>query len=593
MKRLLALLLLSPWLAFAQSSPNWPLGYQPSVQEWNAQWASKLDYGGPPNASVLYATDFGLVADGVTSMDAILKTATDACNAAGGKLILPPGRILLTGAATTTVNGCTINGAEVPAYTQGVTIPSGTTFYLTSTTVKPFILGQSGGFIGMNFYWPNQTNGVTVYPPLFNDDGTTQSSGFYFNKITIINAYDAWVQTSNSWGNFFFTESSGYAVHDLFQLRTTGGSFVLSDLLLGPGPWFSLCGACKTGGAGTAAAAVANIFHLTSGPGAVTISTSNINTFAWRHAFLLDAGSTMANSVMTFNFDGVATIIDATSGGIWAGQNVLSGFNSNCQVVNFPSAVGSGNARCFDMGANSNLRLTNYQGGVAGGDFIRMSAGSVFLENVQGVSGFALDGAAYSFLNATGNLTQVHMRNSSISGKNTVNDHGINANGHTISRLILENNDFGQENEMISAPYAPTTIITGNYSTGTVGSSSVLLTGSGTATFRTNQFDKPPAATIASGFGTSPTVLSQNEPNTFQVNVGTGGAATTGIVNMPISSNHGYACSAVNESNVAGMVTVANRTSQTTITLSNFSRTTGLAAAWAASSLVDVFCDIY
>lgn len=43
MKKLLPLLCLLPSLALAQSSPNWPLGYRPSVTEINNEFASKLD----------------------------------------------------------------------------------------------------------------------------------------------------------------------------------------------------------------------------------------------------------------------------------------------------------------------------------------------------------------------------------------------------------------------------------------------------------------------------------------------------------------------------------------------------------------------
>lgn len=44
MRLLVAILLLFPALAWGQSAPNWPSGYQPTAAEWNAQWAKKCDY---------------------------------------------------------------------------------------------------------------------------------------------------------------------------------------------------------------------------------------------------------------------------------------------------------------------------------------------------------------------------------------------------------------------------------------------------------------------------------------------------------------------------------------------------------------------
>lgn len=45
-KKLALLFVALPSLVFAQSSPNWPTGYRPSMVEWNAEFASKQDFGG-------------------------------------------------------------------------------------------------------------------------------------------------------------------------------------------------------------------------------------------------------------------------------------------------------------------------------------------------------------------------------------------------------------------------------------------------------------------------------------------------------------------------------------------------------------------
>jgi hypothetical protein len=51
-----------------------------------------------------------LAADGVTSDDVALAKAAAVCDAAGTRLVLPAGKILLTGAATVVLNHCAMIG---------------------------------------------------------------------------------------------------------------------------------------------------------------------------------------------------------------------------------------------------------------------------------------------------------------------------------------------------------------------------------------------------------------------------------------------------------------------------------------------------
>lgn len=551
---------------------------------------------------VFYAT--GLKNDGVTSDDVALKARVDACNAKGAALILPAGKILLTGAASITLNGCVLYGSGAPGYgqaTAGAALNKGTTILLTSTTVKPFILGEGGGVIGVNFYWPNQTTGLVVYPPLFGDaGGATFSTGFYFDHLTIFNAYDGWAQTNSSWGDLFVTNSTLYAINDLFRLSSTGGSFVMSDLLLGPGPWFNANAAVKTNGAGNVAAAKNSIIHAISHPvgvPGVTISLTNANTFAWRTAIKIDAGGSVGNSVMTWNFDGMGTLIDASAGGNYAEQNTFMGSNSGCGIVVWPAGTGTGNAPCFDMGANSQLRLLSFSGGTSRGDYIRLSGGLVRIrDSALGGIGQAADGGDYYMVHVTGGpTTEVVIQNSQIAGRVAdAHVHGISTGVNVVSRMIVTGNSLGQFNDVISAPYSPTTIVTGNYSLNTTGPTSVLFTGTANgATFRANQFDKMPKPVIFSGFGVGATTFSQWEPATVQINVGSGGTASVGVVTMPIVPAHGYACSAVSNTGPVTSDTVATATAVNQITLTNFSRTTGLQTAWPAGAIINVTCGEY
>lgn len=97
------------------------------------------------------------------------------------------------------------------------------------------------------------------------------------------------------------------------------------------------------------------------------------------------------------------------------------------------------------------------------------------------------------------------------------------------------------------------------------------------------------APTIASGFGTSPTIAANNGAAAFSLNVGTGGSATTGVVTMPTATT-GWACDAGDGTTPASFVEAVIPTSATSITIQNYSRSTGLAIAWTASDVLTVKC---
>jgi hypothetical protein len=97
------------------------------------------------------------------------------------------------------------------------------------------------------------------------------------------------------------------------------------------------------------------------------------------------------------------------------------------------------------------------------------------------------------------------------------------------------------------------------------------------------------APTISSGFGTGPSVPVSNGTASFTVNVGTGAAATSGVIGMPAAA-HGWACAVHDVTTPAGNSTTQTGSSTTTVTVTNYSRTTGLASAWPASDILELTC---
>lgn len=97
---------------------------------------------------------------------------------------------------------------------------------------------------------------------------------------------------------------------------------------------------------------------------------------------------------------------------------------------------------------------------------------------------------------------------------------------------------------------------------------------------------------ISAGFGTSPSIVNSNGTSAFTVNVGTGGVATSGTVGMPAATT-GWACSVTDVTNPDDSNTVQTGGTTTTVIVKNYSRTTGAAAAWAASDVLRLSCMAY
>jgi hypothetical protein len=100
------------------------------------------------------------------------------------------------------------------------------------------------------------------------------------------------------------------------------------------------------------------------------------------------------------------------------------------------------------------------------------------------------------------------------------------------------------------------------------------------------------APTISSGFGSTPSIASNNGATTFRVNVGTGGSASTGIIALPTASN-GWNCQ-VYDYTTQNNVTKQTTVTASTITVTNYSpSTTTVATAWPASDILVFTCAAY
>jgi hypothetical protein len=458
---------------------------------------------GGTSGSVMYATAWGVEADGTTSDDVALKAALDACAAKGTKLILPPGKIRLSGAATMTVTRCHMEGTGVMAGETGNDASLGTTFLIYSATVQPFILGQNFGITGVNFYWPNQTSGTSTYPPLFVGNGTQDVAHGYIDRVVVVNAYDVFKQNlGSSWGDVYLSNSNFYAVHDIYNFSNLGDAWSFSSMRYTPGSWLNMTGNAAMAAVSAAWTAKNTMFHISDNGagGIVNFNVVNGSSYAVAIGVKVDANATIGAGFDAMGWDGVQTVVDASA----ANSRLLYGTDftgSGVTTCGEPLAFGTTTATatpCFKLGGNP-LRLVGFSANGSWGNFIESTGTSVILlqdTSVQGV-GFKGD-AEYSILKITGTVQEVMVRGNRWVGGGP-HSHGVTTNGFPPADIDIQGNHFYSFKDAINIDIASihTTII-GNYSSGTNGPVSMVVTGSAPGiVYNGNTWDKFPLAAVS------------------------------------------------------------------------------------------------
>lgn len=515
MKRLALFLCLIAGAAFGQSSPNWPLGYKPTMPEWNAQLGSKQDVSA--TSPVLQATAYGVKADGVTSNDQALGKAFADCTRKGATLQMPPGKIRLTGVtisggATRLIQNCAVIGSGVPGLLFGAASP-GTVIELASTSVAPFILGQNCAVRGINFYWPVQ-NGATVYPPLFSD-GAGQVVACTIDGNTITNAYDIFKQGSVGWGANHITNNTIYAVHVAYILSNIGDGFTLSNNRYTPQAWLSFGG----DPAAVGHAAQNNTLFDGKPGGTISVNASNEVVVGWRCGICLENGAVWAESQFNATWDAVGTIIDTTAGGAYPAGNTFTGQNAACSISNAVWGVGpnGGNRPCFKMGGApfSELNLNGFQSGGSQGDFISTAGADVTVTASESFNiGSAIDGNDYYQVHVTGGTPRIRVQSSHFGGINgSAKTHGITAIAGFPSVTKIQDNLFEFLNDDITIDISGGTVtVTGNTGSFThaAGLKSFNASGVGHIVYDSNDLDSSPptspAATVTNCGGSDATV---------------------------------------------------------------------------------------
>jgi hypothetical protein len=121
--------------------------------------------------------------------------------------------------------------------------------------------------------------------------------------------------------------------------------------------------------------------------------------------------------------------------------------------------------------------------------------------------------------------------------------------------------------------------------------STTASTGKFTSLSMTNLVMSTTAPT-ATTFCTSPSIVANNGTAAFTINVGTSCATSTGTITMPAATT-GWVCDFHDVTTPASYKPEQTGGTTTTVTLTNYSRTTGVAANWVASSVIRAQCSAY
>lgn len=101
-----------------------------------------------------------------------------------------------------------------------------------------------------------------------------------------------------------------------------------------------------------------------------------------------------------------------------------------------------------------------------------------------------------------------------------------------------------------------------------------------------------PTAPVATTFCTSPSIPANNGTAAFTINVGTSCGSSTGTITLPAATT-GWVCDFHNVTAPATNIVEMTGGTTTTVTLTNYVRTTGVAGNWTDSNIIRAKCTAY
>ena len=158
----------------------------------------------------------------------------------------------------------------------------------------------------------------------------------------------------------------------------------------------------------------------------------------------------------------------------------------------------------------------------------------------------------------------------------------VKANGAAIASVAVAGTDYVSPAGLASPPaIGATTPSTGKFTTlqATTSLSVTALLASSTAP-------------VATTFCTAPSIPNNNGTAAFTINVGTACASSAGTITLPAATN-GWVCDFHDVTTPASNIVEQTGGTTTTVTLTNYARTTGVAANFTSSDIIRAKCMAY
>lgn len=544
--------------------------------------------------------------------DGVISALTIASQAAGD-ILYASSTTALARLGIGTAGQCLLVTSSLPAWgacgtglTVGTTaIASGTTtriLYDNAGTLGEYTIVGTGTAVAMSTAPVFVTNIST--PSVITAAGAdlailstinTQGASTLAGTAVTINSSNAIAGSSNAGAaaGGAITVTAGNAAR-LTSGNAAGGAITL---LAGVGIGTSAGGAVNiTGGVGGASGGAGGALVLVAGAGAggavggavnITAGAGN-NTTGGAIALLTGASSAGNSGALTLT---TAAPTSATAGAITLSTGV-PGSGSTGGAINLTTGAGSNSATTavgainFTTGTSAS---TSTATGINGGLVLFTLGAGAPSSNASGTGGnggtFTLTGGAGGAVSGTTSVT------GGIGSSVTLT---AGAGGAATGGSGTRNGGAGGNVTITTG--AGGTGATANGASGSialqVAGTTILGLSSASINIGTTLLISTTAPTISSGFGTSPSVPNSNSTAVFTVNVGTGGTATAGVVAMPTAVN-GWACKVTDITTTDSFVTEQNAMTTTTVSVKNYSRTTGLAIAWTASDILQFQCKAY
>lgn len=278
--------------------------------------------------------------------------------------------------------------------------------------------------------------------------------------------------------------------------------------------------------------------------------------------------------------------IETGNSGIATGNVELIDVNITARVIPvFQNASGAVNGKIRLIGGNfasGGQNITNRVGSVIGHDTSQSPTGDIYFIHGADLCEMG-DNPAINDNEASGEIRIVDSRiNFVCPGGVGI---GTNAGGITTAstinlKMVQTSIKAAGTGNTLNIPSGSTYFDNcGNFATGGAGANiaGTYIPAGGCAL-------NDAAPTISSGFGTTPSISSGASVSSFQINVGTGGAATSGVIGLPTSPKTGWNCQVQDSTTNIATRQSANTVSTVTLTA---------ASAWTASDILIVSCKPY